>query len=181
MSARNQPSRLPPREDGGLVLGIDPGTRIVGYGAVRKRGSQFELVEAGTIHTAARRDLPERLGIILGELQELVATLEPAVVVVESAFAGKNVHSALRLGEARGLALASAARSGARIVEMAPASAKQALTGNGRAEKAQVAAMVGRYLGLTGPAGPLDATDALALALAHLLALDSPLARMVRP
>ncbi len=181
MSARNGPAALLPREDSGLVLGLDPGSRIVGYGAVRKRGSQFELVETGTIHTAARRDLPERLGLILGELLDLIQSLEPAVVVIESAFAGKNVHSALRLGEARGLALAAAARSGARVVEMAPASAKQALTGNGRAEKTQVAAMVARYLRLTGPVGPLDATDALSLALAHLMALDSPLARMIRP
>lgn len=151
------------------VLGIDPGTRVLGYGAVSARSPNPRFVAAGVIRTPRGASLPERLGSVAHELDALFAELHPSIVVVESAFTGRNVQSALRLGEARGVAMACAVRSGAQVVELSPAAAKRSVTGSGCADKEQVAAMVLRLLGLTDPGGPRDATDALALALAHAL------------
>ncbi|MHC4261409.1 MAG: crossover junction endodeoxyribonuclease RuvC [Planctomycetota bacterium] len=155
---------------GALVVGIDPGTRVLGYGAVRVEPRGAKFVTAGVFQPPASLALPERLARIAIGLDELMAELRPTVVAVERAFGGKNVQSALRLGEARGVALAAAARVDARVVELAPAEAKRMVVGSGAADKEQVAAMVLRQLGLTDPGGPRDATDALAVALAHVLA-----------
>jgi crossover junction endodeoxyribonuclease RuvC len=152
-----------------IVLGIDPGTRVVGYGAVVARPRGARLFGAGVLRPRASLDVPARLAVILGEFEELLAEVRPDVVVVEQAFASRNLQSALRIGEGRGIILAAAARSGARIVQFAPAVAKKALVGHGAADKTQVAAMVAAALGLAEAPGPLDATDALALALAHVL------------
>lgn len=166
-AARQTTSALAP---GSLVLGIDPGTRVVGYGAVRFDGAGLVLAEAGVIRVSAARSLPERLGRVSLELERLVAGLRPQVVVVERAFASKNMATAIRLGEGRGLALAVAARSGAQVIELAPASAKKALTGHGRAAKSDVASLVALALGVDASGAPADATDALSLALAWLFA-----------
>jgi crossover junction endodeoxyribonuclease RuvC len=152
----------------GVVLGIDPGTQVMGYGAVRVAGRRAELVETGTVRARRERSLAERLGFLQQGIEDLLDTLTPAVVVVERAFFGRNVHSALRLGEGRGLVLAAAARRELQIAEIAPAAVKRALVGNGQAEKGQVSHMVGRELGLDLADSPDDATDALALALCWL-------------
>jgi crossover junction endodeoxyribonuclease RuvC len=152
-----------------IVLGIDPGTRVVGYGAVVAREPRPRLFGAGVIEPEAGLDVPARLGRILAEFEQLLAEVRPDVVVVEQAFASRNPQSALRIGEGRGVILAAAARFGARIVQFPPAVAKKALVGNGAADKSQVAAMVAAELGLPEPPEPLDASDALALALAHVL------------
>ena len=154
---------------GGFLLGIDPGTRVTGFGAVRLSGGGARLVGAGVIRTSSRADAATRLGELSLGLERLLAELRPEVVVVERAFASRNVASALRIGEVRGVVLAAAVRAGARVVELPPAVAKKALVGNGQAHKTQVAAMVARLLGLATVPEPLDATDALALALAHHL------------
>ncbi len=151
-----------------IVLGIDPGTRVVGYGAVVARERGPRLLAAGTVAPPAKHSVPERLGFIQAQLVELIARLRPTVVVVEQAFAARNVQSALRIGEGRGVVLACAAASGATVVQFAPAVAKRALAGHGAADKRQVGAMVGRILGLASPLGTADATDALALALTYL-------------
>lgn len=152
-----------------IVLGIDPGTRVVGYGAIVANGRGPKLFGAGVLQPGARLDVPARLGVILAEFEELLAEVRPDVVVVEQAFAARNLQSALRIGEGRGVILAAAARFGSQIVQFAPAVAKKALVGNGAADKTQVAAMVAATLGLAEAPEPLDATDALALALAHVL------------
>lgn len=152
-----------------IVLGIDPGTRVVGYGAIVANGRGPKLFGAGVLQPGARLDVPARLGVILAEFEELLAEVRPDVVVVEQAFAARNLQSALRIGEGRGVILAAAARFGSQIVQFAPAVAKKALVGHGAADKTQVAAMVAAALGLAEAPGPLDATDALALALAHVL------------
>ena len=149
---------------GTLVLGIDPGTRVVGYGAVRLGGRRPRCVAAGVLRPRALA-VPERLGEIAVALERLLEELAPQVVVIEEAFAARNVQSALRIGEGRGVALAIAARFGARIVQVPPAVAKKAIVGHGGAAKEQVAAMVARILGLSAPPEPADVTDALALAL----------------
>ena len=152
-----------------IVLGIDPGTRVVGYGAVVANARGPRLFGAGVLRPGARLDVPARLAAILAEFEELLDEVRPDVVVVEQAFAARNLQSALRIGEGRGVILAAAARFGSRIVQFAPAVAKKALVGNGAADKTQVAAMVAGTLGLAEAPEPLDATDALALALAHVL------------
>jgi crossover junction endodeoxyribonuclease RuvC len=151
------------------VLGIDPGTRVVGYGAVVANRRGPRLFGAGVLKPGAKLDVPARLAAILVEFEELLLEVRPDVVVVEQAFVSRNWQSALRIGEGRGIILAAAARFGSQIVQFAPAVAKKALVGNGAADKTQVAAMVAEALGLPEAPQPLDATDALALALAHVL------------
>lgn len=150
------------------MLGIDPGTRVVGYGAVVDAPSGPRLFACGALRAEAGDDVPARLAFLRRELDLLIAKLQPSVVVVEQAFAARNVQSALRIGEGRGVVLACAAASGATIEQYAPAVAKKALVGNGAADKTQVAWMVAQILGLAQAPEPLDATDALALALAYV-------------
>ncbi len=152
-----------------IVLGIDPGTRVVGFGAVVAREKGPKLFGAGVLRPGATLDVPRRLGAILREFEALLEEVRPDVVVVEQAFASRNLQSALRIGEGRGVVLAAAADFGCEIVQFSPAVAKKVLTGHGAADKTQVAAMVGQMLGLKELPEPLDATDALALALAHVL------------
>lgn len=152
-----------------IVLGIDPGTRVVGYGAVVVQASGPKLLAAGVVRLPASKGVPERLAVIHERLTRLMQELRPQVVVVERAFAAKNIASALRIGEGRGLALACAATCGASVVEMAPRAAKKRVVGTGDADKEQVAHMVKRALGREDLEVPLDATDALALALAHVV------------
>lgn len=151
-----------------IILGIDPGTRVVGYGAIVARERGPRLLAAGTVVPPAKQSVPERLGFIQAELVRLIAQIRPTVVVVEQAFAARNVQSALRIGEGRGVVLACAAASGATVIQFAPAVAKRAIAGHGAADKQQVSAMVGQILGLSAPLPAIDASDALALALTYL-------------
>ncbi len=151
-----------------IVLGIDPGTQVLGYGAVVLRQDGPRLLAAGVLRAPRTADVPTRLGWLRVELDDLLDRLRPTVVVVEQAFAGKNPQSALRLGEARGVVLACAATRVAEVVQYAPAEAKRSLVGNGAADKHQVAQMVAAELGLDEPPRPEDATDALAMALTYV-------------
>jgi crossover junction endodeoxyribonuclease RuvC len=151
-----------------VVLGIDPGTLVVGYGAVEATARGPRLLAAGVLRPRRRAGVPERLGEIQEQLTRLLERVRPTVVVVERAFASLNIQSALRIGEGRGVALACAAAFGAEVVEMPPAVAKKALVGHGAADKSQVAKMAAAVLGLRELPQPYDASDALALALAHL-------------
>jgi crossover junction endodeoxyribonuclease RuvC len=149
-----------------IVLGVDPGTVVVGYGAIVRRTEGPRLLAAGTIKPHGKLSVPYRLAEIRREFELLMQRLRPTVVVVEKAFSAQNVQSALRIGEGRGVILAAAAGFGAEVVQYMPSTAKKALVGNGQGTKAQVAAMVARLLGLDAVPGPLDVTDALGLALA---------------
>lgn len=131
---------------------------------VGARGPRFYA--AGVLR-ANSSDVPTRLGVLRVELDLLFQRLKPTVIVVEQAFAARNVQSALRIGEGRGVVLGCAAATGARIVQFAPAVAKKALAGHGTADKSQVARMVEEILGAKSKGLPLDASDALALALAY--------------
>lgn len=162
---QRQPVAAPPIA---RILGIDPGTRVVGWGVIELGASGPRLVAAGALR-AGNGDLAQRLGLIRRELDSLFERHRPNVVAVEMAFAHKNVQSALRIGEGRGVVLSCAAAAGAEVHQYPPASAKKALVGHGAAHKTQVAAMVARRLGLDAPPQPLDASDALALALTHVL------------
>jgi len=150
-----------------LVLGIDPGTAVTGYGLVRQQGSRLTLVGCGGIRTGARQPAPDKLRIIYEALLELMGRYRPACAAVESLFFARNVRSALTLGQARGVALLAAVQRGLPIFEYAPREVKAAVTGYGSAEKEQVRGMVTRLLRLTDAPASLDATDALALAICH--------------
>jgi crossover junction endodeoxyribonuclease RuvC len=150
-----------------IVLGIDPGTRVVGYGALVLADDGPRLLAAGTLEPPRSLPVPGRLGFILEEFESLLRRLRPNTLVIEEAFVFRNVQAALRVAEGRGAVLAAAARQGLEIVQYTPATAKKAITGNGRADKTQVAQMVAVLLSLKEPLTSLDASDALALALAY--------------
>jgi crossover junction endodeoxyribonuclease RuvC len=148
-----------------IVLGIDPGSRRCGYGVVARRGARLELIEAGVL-VPGERPMAERLARILEGLGDVIARTRPAEVSVEQIFAGVSPRSALVLGQARGVALAAAARAGLPVHEYAPSEVKLAFTGSGRASKDQMLRTAHMLLGATGELS--DEADAIALAVCHL-------------
>jgi crossover junction endodeoxyribonuclease RuvC len=152
-----------------IVLGIDPGTAMTGYGLVERTGSRLRALDYGCLETPAGMPLPERLLLIQDGLIDLVETYRPDLVAVERLFFNKNVQTAFAVGQARGVALLTAARFGLPVHEYGPHEVKLAVTGHGRAEKIQVQRMVQVVLGLAVLPRPDDAADALAIAicLAH--------------
>ncbi|MEO5330590.1 MAG: crossover junction endodeoxyribonuclease RuvC [Magnetococcus sp. YQC-5] len=149
------------------VLGIDPGTTVTGWGVVESHGSGFRHVAHGCIRTSAEDPLPERLGKIFAGICETIQLHHPAAASVEEIFVSINVQSALKLGHARGCAIAALSSLGVPVFEYTALQVKQAMTGYGRAEKHQVQAMVKRILAMASTP-PQDAADALAGALCHL-------------
>jgi crossover junction endodeoxyribonuclease RuvC len=156
------------------ALGIDPGSRVTGWGVVETRGTALAHVASGTIPLKPTAPMAARLAWLHAECIRLLAEWEPEVVVLERAFVARNVQSAFRLGEARGAVLAAVAASGAALHEYAPAEVKLAAVGHGQADKLAVGRGVSARLGLVGTLAA-DAADALALALCHLQ--HAPLAR----
>ena len=156
-----------------FVLGIDPGLSHCGYGMVSPgpRSGQLVARAAGVIETDPKAPLPERLWILRRELDQLMAEMEPAAVVVERLFFQVNAKTAMAVGQASGLALAAAAGRGCEVAQYTPNEVKQALVGFGGATKDQVQRMVARVLDLAEPPRPPDVADALALAVCHLTTL----------
>jgi crossover junction endodeoxyribonuclease RuvC len=163
------------------VLGIDPGSRLTGWGLVEVRGSAFRHVASGTIALRTDQTLGSRLACLHAECLRLLTAWSPAAVVLERAFVARNVQSAFRLGEARGAVLAAAGAHGTALHEYAPATVKLATVGHGQADKRAVGRGIALRLGLAAPPPP-DAADALALALCHLqqASLASGIARASR-
>ena len=153
-----------------LILGIDPGTAVTGYGVVAKEGgSAVSLVECGVVRTSSGEALADRIREIYEEVTALITRHAPSVVVVEDVFQGKNVQSALKLGHARGAILLAAALGGIPIAEYSPREIKKAVVGNGNATKDQVGFMVQQQLRLKVPPSPPDAADGVAVALCHCI------------
>lgn len=150
-----------------MVLGIDPGTRRLGWGVVERRGTRLVHCGHGVVRADERQPVASRLVTIESALVQVVETYAPVVASVESLFYARDAQAAAKLGHARGVALLVCARAGLAVHEYAPALVKRAVAGSGRAEKAQVAQMVRIVLGLP-KAPPSDAADALALAVTHL-------------
>jgi len=148
------------------ILGIDPGLRITGFGVIEKTGSTLSYVASGCIRTEARTSLPSRLGTIHAGVRELVLQYQPEQSVVEIVFVNVNPQSTLLLGQARGAAITALVAGGIEVAEYTALQVKQAVVGNGHADKKQVQHMVRRLLSLTGDPSP-DAADALACAIAH--------------
>jgi len=154
------------------VLGIDPGTAVLGYGVVERgtgAGSHPKLLQCGTVTTRANEPLPERLRVIYDAVSALLATHRPDAVAVESVFYGRNVRTTVVLSHARGVILLAAAQADVAIAEYSPAMVKKMIVGRGAALKTQIGYMVAQMLRLKTPPTPNDAADGVALALTHLL------------
>ena len=151
-----------------LVLGIDPGTAITGYGLVREDEAGLTLVDYGVITTAAGRPLPERLQVIYQGLADVAREHQPQQAAVEELFFSRNVRTALSVGHARGVTLLALADAGLAIHEYKPLEIKQAITGYGGAGKQQVQEMVRLLLNLDTVPEPDDAADAVAVAVCHI-------------
>lgn len=151
-----------------IVLGIDPGTIAAGYGVVQHVRGSTRLVDCGAVRAKRSLSLAERLNVIHSGLQGVIARVGAEVAVVEEPFAGKNLATAIAIGEARGVALLACSSVGLRVEEFSPSEIKRAVTGNGSARKEQVALMVRSILELEDVPGPADATDALAAAICYL-------------
>ena len=150
------------------IFGIDPGSQRTGYGCVERIGSRQALIVCGSLSGPPRATFPDKLNAIHDGLTMLLTRHRPDCVAIEDIFHARNVRSALKLGEARGVALLAASEAGVPVVSYAPAAIKRAVVGYGRAEKHQVQHMVKLLLGLDQPPTPHDVADALAVALCHL-------------
>ena len=150
-----------------IILGIDPGTAITGYGVVRVEHNKHTVLGYGAIRTEAKQSTQVRLEIIFRELNVLINEFEPDCTAIEELFFNKNVATALAVGQARGVAILAGALAGLPVFEYTPLQVKTAVTGYGRANKDQVAYMVRVLLGLAEVPKPDDVTDALAICLCH--------------
>jgi crossover junction endodeoxyribonuclease RuvC len=157
-----------------IVLGVDPGTLVTGYGLVARRASGLNAIAFGTIRNAGGDSMPLRLRRIHAGLHELIQTHHPDEFAIESAFCGKNAQSALKLGHARGVSILAAVDQEIPTSEYAPREVKKSIVGIGTASKEQVRYMVITMLGLDRESLPLDASDALAVALCHLQHITRP-------
>lgn len=148
-----------------ITFGIDPGTAITGFGVIRADNNTLSWVDSGVISTKSSLPLSERLEAIYDGLVDIMRKYRPGRVCIEEAFYGKNVHTTLVLGHARGVAMLAASKSGAVVTEYSPRQVKKAITGNGNAAKDQVAYMVKMLLSPPEDHVQTDAYDALAVAV----------------
>ncbi|MCY3635932.1 MAG: crossover junction endodeoxyribonuclease RuvC [bacterium] len=151
-----------------LVVGIDPGLSRCGYGVVRKKGRVTEAVAAGVIRTDKDDPVPQRLHELHTEMVELLNDYQPDAVAIEQVLFQVNVRTAMGVGQASGVAMAAGAGAGAEVFEYSPTQIKKAITGWGGADKEQMSQMVQTLLRLPEPLKPVDAADAVAVALCHL-------------
>jgi len=156
-----------------IILGIDPGTQVLGFGLVRKTPRGIEHIEHGHIKIAEKLDFAQRLGVMAQRVAEVIDRTRPQVLAIERIFLGKNVDSAFKLGHIRGVCIHEAHKIGASIVEYTPREVKLSITGSGAAEKEQVRLLLYSQLGLRDDASKtLDASDALAIAFHHAMQMD---------
>lgn len=159
-----------------IILGIDPGTNVMGYGLLRIVGNKAELIVMGVIDMRKEKDVYLRLGKIFDRVTGIIDEYLPDELAIEAPFFGKNVQSMLKLGRAQGVAIAAAIHHDVPIREYAPLKIKMAITGNGAASKEQVAKMLQKLLHLRDDQMPhfMDATDAIAAAYCHFLQINRP-------
>jgi crossover junction endodeoxyribonuclease RuvC len=151
-----------------MILGIDPGTVVMGYGVIEAGDDKITLVESGALSTKERSPIGERLSYIHRRLLEIISQYQPDAVAIEQPFMAKNVKAALAVGRAQAIAILAAAERDIPAYEYTPAQVKQRVTNYGASTKEQVQEMVKLQLGLTEVPQPNDAADALAVALCHL-------------
>ncbi|MFT3740882.1 MAG: crossover junction endodeoxyribonuclease RuvC [Breznakibacter sp.] len=150
-----------------IIIGVDPGTTVMGYGIIKSTGSRMEVIALGVLELKKSDDHYIKLRKIFECIRQLVETYNPDEMAIEAPFFGKNVQSMLKLGRAQGVAMAAALTRNIPIFEYAPLRVKQAITGNGAASKEQVAAMLQRMLNFSELPKYLDATDGLGVAVCH--------------
>ncbi|HEY5054406.1 MAG TPA: crossover junction endodeoxyribonuclease RuvC, partial [Solirubrobacterales bacterium] len=150
-----------------VVMGIDPGPANLGFGIVRVEGSHMVALDGGVVETTSELPMERRLERIHGALAELIAWHEPKAMAIEDIYFGKNVHTAMAVGKASGVAMLAAAQCGVACFAYTPQAIKMAVCGSGAAGKKQVQKMVGTLLGLPEPPTPDHAADALAVAICH--------------
>lgn len=159
-----------------IILGIDPGTIIMGYGLIAIKGNELSLLELGVLKPGAVKDVYKKLQLIFNTVSGLITKYQPTDFAIEAPFFGKNVQSMLKLGRAQGVAIAAAMRHGLEVTEYSPKKVKQSITGNGNADKEQVWKMLEHILSLKEKPKHFDATDALAVALCHHYQMNSVIA-----
>lgn len=150
-----------------LILGIDPGSRVTGYGIIRAVGNRQEYVTSGCIRTADRSTLPQRLDVIFDGVSQIINEFVPDELAIERIFMARSAESALKLGHARGAAIVAAVNQGLPVHEYEARKIKQAVVGNGAASKSQIQHMVMTLLALNDKP-QADAADALAIAICHI-------------
>jgi crossover junction endodeoxyribonuclease RuvC len=155
-----------------IILGIDPGLRTTGFGVIEKHGSKLRYIASGTIKTGSESALPPRLKVIFAGIAEIIRTYNPDCAAIEKVFVNVNPQSTLLLGQARGAAITALVGGDLDVAEYTALQVKQAVTGTGKAEKAQVQDMVARLLVLPGLPGT-DAADALGVAICHANSHDA--------
>jgi crossover junction endodeoxyribonuclease RuvC len=150
-----------------IILGIDPGTLLMGYGLIEVGQQRMVLLEMNVLKMSSRLDNYERLRLIHKKVYELIEAFRPDDFAIEAPFFGKNVQSMLKLGRAQGVAIATAMHAGIPVTEYSPRKIKQSITGNGNADKVQVWKMLQHLLHLQQEIKSFDASDALAVAMCH--------------
>lgn len=150
-----------------VILGIDPGTIIMGYGLIKVEGNKISLLELGVLQPGKVNDSYKKLQLIFNTVSGLITKYQPDTFAIEAPFFGKNVQSMLKLGRAQGVAIAAAMRHGLEVTEYLPKKVKQSVTGNGNASKEQVLKMLQQILEFKENPKHYDATDALAVAVCH--------------
>lgn len=158
------------------ILGIDPGTNILGYGVLEVDNGTLKVIDIGVLHLSSFELHHEKLKEIFLQVQEIIETYMPTEMSVEAPFFGKNVQSMLKLGRAQGVAMAAAMTMGVNITEYSPKKIKKAITGNGNASKEQVSSMLSKMLKITIDSKYLDSTDALAAAVCKYNEMQNPTA-----
>ena len=159
-----------------IILGIDPGTVVMGYGLIQITGSNIKLVDMDILKPGKVDDPYKKLQLIYNTVSGLIIKYKPDVFAIEAPFFGKNVQSMLKLGRAQGVAIAAAMRHGLEVTEYAPKKIKQSITGNGNASKEQVLKMLQRLLNFKEDPKYFDASDALAVAVCHYFQENAVLA-----
>jgi crossover junction endodeoxyribonuclease RuvC len=150
-----------------IILGIDPGTVVMGYGLIEVSGNKITLIDMNALKPGKVSDPYKKLQLIYNTVSGLIIKYKPDVFAIEAPFFGKNVQSMLKLGRAQGVSIAAAMRHGLEVTEYSPKKIKQSITGNGNANKEQVLKMLQRILNFTEDPKYLDASDALAVAVCH--------------
>ena len=161
-----------------LVIGIDPGLTTTGFGVVRNVGSSVEVVSVGVIRTDRDDPAARRLAGLYLDIVELIEEIRPEVMAVERVFMNRNRLTATRVGQASGVLMLAASLAGIEVFEYSPSAVKAIVTGDGSASKSQVQQMVARRLSLAKVPSPVDAADALAIAMCHMQSMGNRVGRL---
>ncbi len=161
-----------------IVMGVDPGTVVMGYSVIACNGDKINLLKMDVLKMSWTHDVFERLQRIYQTMDEVIEQYKPAHFAIEAPFFGKNVQSMLKLGRAQGVAIACAMKHNLAVTEYSPKKVKQSITGNGNAEKERVWAMLQRIMVLDEKPRSFDASDALAVAVCHHFQMQSPLGNL---